>query len=290
MINALSVDVEDYYHVSVLERQIGKRAWSSVPSRISGNVDRILDLFAKRGIRATFFVLGWVADNHPHVVRAIAEAGHELGCHSYWHRLVYEMTPAEFVKDTAEAKTAIEDAAGVQVIGYRAPSYSITKGCEWALAILLGLGFRYDSSIFPVDHDRYGWKGANRFPSPVFESGSDILWEFPPSTYPLLGRAVPIAGGGYMRMLPYNYMKWALEYVNFEERRAGCVYFHPWEIDPDQPRLLKSTVAWWRHSLGIAGMEKKLTRLLDDFQFSPLSEVLRTMSGDQTAVTTMARV
>ena len=278
MINAMSIDVEDYYHVSSLEKQIGKSDWPSFPSRISRNVGRVLELLDKRGVRATFFVLGWVADHHPSTVREIVQAGHELACHSYWHRLVYEMSREEFVQDTVQAKAAIEDASGAEVTGYRAPSYSITMESEWALEILLELGFRYDSSIFPIEHDRYGWRGASRFATPVLQSGDKVLWEFPPTTYPLFGRAVPVAGGGYLRMLPYNYMKWALDYVNLEEQREGCVYFHPWEIDPEQPRLLDSTVAWWRHSVGIAGMEEKLARLLEDFDFAPLREVLRTLS------------
>jgi polysaccharide deacetylase family protein (PEP-CTERM system associated) len=278
MVNALSVDVEDYFHVSCLEKQIGKGDWPSFPSRIGRNVDRVLELLNKTRVRATFFVLGWVADHHPSVVREIAQAGHELGCHSYWHRLVYEMTAEEFVQDTLQAKAAIEDASGMEVTGYRAPSYSITRESEWALDILLELGFRYDSSIFPIEHDRYGWLGTSRFATAILQSGNKTLWEFPPSTYPLFGRAVPIAGGGYLRILPYNYMKWALEYVNLEEQREGCVYFHPWEIDSEQPRLLDSTVAWWRHSVGISGMETKLARLLEDFKFAPLGEVLRTVS------------
>jgi polysaccharide deacetylase family protein (PEP-CTERM system associated) len=290
MVNALSVDVEDYYHVSCLEKQIGKSDWSVFPSRISHNVGRVLELLQKRGVRATFFVLGWVADHYPTVVREIAQAGHELGCHSYWHRLVYEMTREEFVKDTLQAKAAIEDASGMAVTGYRAPSYSITLESEWALESLLELGFEYDSSIFPIDHDRYGWRGASRFATPVLQSKGKVLWEFPPSTYPLLGRAVPVAGGGYLRILPYNYIKWALEYVNLEEQRAGCVYFHPWEIDPEQPRLVDSTVTWWRHSAGISGMEKKLGRLLEDFKFAPLSDVLQTLScGNEEPIPQIAR-
>lgn len=274
MINALTVDLEDYYHVSAFESFISKRDWDVLPSRIVQNSERVLELLDSRGVRATFFVLGWVADRYPRLVRRIAQSGHDIACHSFWHRLVYDMTPAEFFEDTRRAKVAIEDATGIEVVGYRAPSYSITPPCAWALEILMELGFGYDSSIFPVKHDRYGWPGQNRFACPIRKMGSATLWEFPPSTYPVFRQAVPVAGGGYLRILPYHYTKWALEHINEEEGHAGCAYFHPWEIDPEQPRLAKSTTAWRRHSFGLATMEDKLRRLLADFEFAPMIEVL----------------
>lgn len=275
MVNALTVDLEDYYHVSAFERFISRSEWDSFPSRIVQNAERVLALLDRRRARATFFVLGWIADHYPQMVRRIADEGHEIACHSYWHRLVYQMTPEEFREDTRRAKGAIEDAAGVEVVGYRAPSYSITPKCPWALDILVELGFRYDSSIFPVAHDRYGWPGQSRFAGPIRQIGTTTLWEFPPSTYPLFNHAVPVAGGGYLRILPYHYTKWALEHINQEEGRAGCIYFHPWEIDPEQPRLTGSATAWWRHSFGLSTMEEKLKRLLDDFESAPMGEVLR---------------
>ena len=279
MINVLSVDLEDYFQVSGFERYISRADWHSLPSRIAQNTERVLRLLEKSGTRATFFVVGWVAEHHPAVVRRVADAGHEVACHSYWHRLVYEMTPEEFREDTALAKTVIEDATGVEVFGYRAPSYSITQQSRWALDVLLELGFQFDSSIFPVEHDRYGWPGRSRFAEEVRRSRETTLWEFPPSTYPLLNHAVPAAGGGYLRMLPYHYTKWALEHINQEESRPGCVYFHPWEIDPEQPRLSTSTSSWLRHSFGIAGMEEKLKKLLIDFEFAPMGEVLRSFEA-----------
>ena len=274
MINALSVDLEDYYHVSGFEKYIHRDCWHSLPGRIERNTERVLDLLARTGTRATFFILGWVADRHQELVRRIAEAGHEIACHSYWHRLVYQMTPEEFRQDTAQAKTAIENAAGTAVIGYRAPSYSIIRPNQWALDILLELGFHYDSSIFPVDHDRYGWRGSSRFAAPIRQTASATLWEFPPSTFALFDSPLPVAGGGYLRILPYRYTKWALELINQEEGEAGCVYFHPWELDPEQPRLGIGAGAWWRHSFGLSRMEGKLKKLLEDFEFAPLGRVL----------------
>ena len=286
MINALSVDLEDYFQVSAFEKQIQRRDWPRLPSRIARNTDRVLELLHRRRARATFFVLGWVAKHHPQVVRRVAAAGHEIACHSFWHRLVYELTPEEFLQDTREAKEAIEDASGAEVCGYRAPSYSITRASQWALDILLELGFRYDSSIFPVAHDRYGWQGAGRFLSPIRQSGNEVLWEFPPATYPLGRGAVPAAGGGYLRILPYHHAKWALEQINQAEGHPGCVYFHPWEIDPEQPRLTESRSAWWRHSFGLSRMERKLERLLEDFEFAPLGEIVaarnRAVKGEGT--------
>lgn len=275
MTNALTVDLEDYFQVSGFEKHIQRRDWSSLPSRIARNTQRVLDLLEKRGARATFFILGWIADHHPQVVRKITDSGHEIACHSYWHRLVYAMTPEEFRQDTRQAKTAIEEATGREVVGYRAPSYSITRESQWALDILLELGFRFDSSIFPVTHDRYGWRGQERFARSIRKGEGTTLWEFPPSTYRVLNNSVPVAGGGYLRLLPYHYTKWALEYINHEEGRAGCVYFHPWEIDPEQPRLRVHRSTWWRHSWGIRSTEKKLAKLLEDFEFAPMGEVLR---------------
>lgn len=279
MINALSIDVEDYYQVSCFEKRIARSDWSRFPSRVRRNTHRVLELLEERGVRATFFVLGWVAEHHPSLVREIAERGHEIACHSYWHRLVYELTPQEFIEDTKRAKEAIEDAAGVEVYGYRAPSYSITHQSQWALNILLELGFRYDSSVFPIRHDRYGWQGKGRFVNPIWRSGESTLWEFPPSTYPLFQSVIPAGGGGYLRILPYHYTRWALEYVNLEEQRPACIYFHPWEVDSEQPRIECSGLVWWRHSFGLAGMERKLTRLLQDFEFAPLQKVLQPVLG-----------
>ncbi len=274
MVNALSVDLEEYFQVSGFEKYVDRSAWDTLPSRIVRNTDRVLEILGKAKTKATFFVVGWIAERHPTVVRWIAEAGHEIACHSYWHRLVYDLTPEEFRADTERAVAAIEAASGVKVRGYRAPSYSITSQSRWALDILMDMGFQFDSSIFPVEHDRYGWPGSSRFVEEIRRVDETVLWEFPPSTYPLMNRAVPVAGGGYLRMLPYNYSKWALEHINLEEGRAGCVYFHPWEIDSEQPRLSTSAASWLRHSFGISGMEEKVKKLLGDFEFAPMGEVL----------------
>ena len=274
MVNALTVDLEDYYHVSGFERYVSRDDWNSYPSRVAYNTQRVLDLLEEKGKQATFFVLGWVAEKYPKVVRQVADAGHEIACHSHWHRLVYSMSPDEFRKDTKRAKAAIEDASGVEAVGYRAPSYSITPTCPWALDVLVELGFRYDSSIFPVEHDRYGWPGQSRFARPIRQAGTTVLWEFPPSTYSFLHNAVPVAGGGYMRVLPYHCTKWAIEHINAEEGQAACVYFHPWEMDYQQPHITASRGSRWRHLIGISRMEKKLRRLLDDFEFAPMGRVL----------------
>lgn len=274
MLNALSVDLEEYFQVSGFERYVSCSDWAFLPTRLARNTERVLELLNKMNTRATFFIVGWLAEHHAAVVRQVAQAGHEIACHSYWHRLVYEMTPDEFMEDTLWAKAAIEAATGERVNGYRAPSYSVTPQSRWALDILFELGFQFDSSIFPISHDRYGWPGSSRFVEPIRRRGDATLWEFPPSTYPLLNRAVPVSGGGYLRILPYQYTKWALEHINQAEGRSACVYFHPWEIDPEQPRLPTSAGSWLRHSFGISGMEEKLRKLLNDFEFAPMGEVL----------------
>lgn len=273
VVNAISVDVEDYFHPTELAPAAPVDQWDALPSRVEDATLRTLDLFAEQGARGTFFILGWVAERHPALIRRIAEAGHEIGCHSYWHRLVYDLTPAEFRADTERACAAIEQACGIRPRAYRAPSYSITRRSWWALEVLAGLGFTLDSSIYPIVHDRYGVPGFERHASTV-QTPAGRLLEAPVASVLLGGGHVaPVGGGGYLRLLPYRYTAAGVRRVNWEERQPACLYFHPWEIDPDQPRLAQGRIARWRTYWGLAGMEAKLRRLLREFRFAPLGEV-----------------
>lgn len=273
MMNALSVDVEEYFHPSEVQRDVGQDRWSSLPSRVEPQIDRILDLFDERGVTATFFLLGWVVDRQKAMVRKIAARGHEIACHSYAHQLVYGMTPAEFREDTRRAVGAIEEACGVRPAAYRAPSYSITEKCMWALEILAENGFVSDSSIYPIQHDRYGIPGFGRHAT-VIETPSGPIQEIPVGTVLLGGDTVaPIGGGGYLRMLPYRYTAAGIRRVNRMESQPVCVYFHPWEIDPGQPALASGLVSRLRTYTGLRGMYSKIDRLLREFSFGTLARV-----------------
>lgn len=273
IVNAISVDVEDYFHPTELAVSAPVDQWDALPSRVESATRHTLDLFAEAGVKGTFFILGWVAERHPALVRDIAAAGHEIGCHSYWHRLVYELTPEEFRADTERACDVIEQACGIRPRAYRAPSYSITRKSWWALEVLASLGFTHDSSIYPIVHDRYGVPGFNRHVSTI-ETAFGPLTEVPAATVELTGGQVaPIGGGGYLRLLPYRYTAAGLRRVNFQECRAACLYLHPWELDPGQPRLARGAVARWRTYIGLAGMEGKLRRLLREFSFSTVRDV-----------------
>lgn len=272
MLNALSIDVEDYFHPSEVQRRLPASEWSSLPSRVTANTDRILGLLDSHGITATFFVLGWVAEHHPELVRRIAGAGHEIGCHSYAHQLVYDLTPEKFRADTEAACHAIRDACGVIPRTYRAPSYSITNRSLWALDVLAALGFTHDSSIYPVAHDRYGIPGFPRHAHFVHTPHGPIT-EVPVATAALSRHhAAPVGGGAYLRLFPYRYTAAGIRSLNAEGLPA-CVYFHPWELDAAQPRLNIGFVSRLRTYTGIAGMASKLDRLLAEFPFAPLSTV-----------------
>jgi len=274
IVNVLSVDVEDYFHPTEVQRVADPARWDSLPSRVEGATGRVLDLLEARGVRATFFVLGWVAERRPALVRRIAQAGHEIGCHGHRHRLVYEMNPAEFREDVLRAKKAIEDACGRPPRLYRAPSFSITRRSLWALEVLAECGFEYDSSIYPIRHDRYGIPGFERFPHRL-ETPSGPIIEAPVATVRLSRRRVaPVGGGAYLRLLPYRYTAAGIRRLNEIEGRSACLYFHPWEMDPGQPRLLGSTVAKWRTYGGLGSMERKVARLLEEFRFSTLTEAV----------------
>lgn len=273
MRNVLSVDVEEYFHPTEVQSAMRGADCSMLQSRVERQTMQILDLFNKHNVLGTFFIVGVVAERHPRLVRTIAEAGHEIGCHSYAHRLVYELTPEEFRSDTMRCVSAITDASGVSVSAYRAPSYSIVQRSLWALDILAELGFTHDSSIYPISHDRYGIPGFKRHAHQIM-TGSGPICEVPIATAQLpIGRMAPVGGGAYLRLLPYRYTAAGIRHINHQERQSACVYFHPWEIDPDQPQLANGLIARMRTYTGLRTMTGKIDRLLHDFQFSTMSAV-----------------
>ena len=273
MVNAMTVDVEDYFQVSAFDDVVSRDAWAGMESRVVANTDRLLDLFDEFDVRSTFFVLGWVAERHPALVRAIVARGHELASHGYAHRLVYSQTPAEFREDVRRAKGLLEDAGGVAVHGYRAPSFSVTSRSLWALDVLLEEEYRYDASIFPIRHDRYGIPDAPRWPHAI-ERPAGRVYEVPGSTVRLGGTNLPVAGGGYFRILPYAWTRFGISRVNRTERQPVVFYLHPWEIDADQPRLSAGALSRFRHYRNLHKTESRLRRLMRDFAFAPVASVL----------------
>jgi polysaccharide deacetylase family protein (PEP-CTERM system associated) len=272
--HVLSVDVEDYFQVEAFAGSVDRKGWYRWPSRVVANTYRVLDLFDQHNAKGTFFFVGWVAERFPHLVREVQSRGHELACHSYWHRTVYSLTPDEFRNDTRQAKQAIEDAAGTAITGYRAPSWSITKSCLWALDILAEEGFTYDSSIYPIHHDLYGVPGAQRFPYTHDCTNGLKLREFPPATLRVLGTNFPAAGGGYLRIFPSAFTELAFRTFEKKYDERVVVYLHPWELDPEQPRIsgpLKSRV---RHYTNLKNMHAKLDTLLSRRKFQPFEDVL----------------
>jgi polysaccharide deacetylase family protein (PEP-CTERM system associated) len=272
-INALTVDVEDYYQVEAFAGIVRREDWPQWEARVERNTYRLLELFARRSVRATFFTLGWIAKHHPRLVREIAAAGHEVACHGYEHRLIYHQTEDEFRRDLRRAHKLLEDLLGASVTGYRAPSYSITSASLWALDVLVEEGFRYDSSIFPVHHDRYGLPRAERFPHAIRRAGGEII-EFPPSTIKLGGINFPMAGGGYFRLLPYALFRRGWRWINEREQQPAIFFIHPWEIDPEQPIVSGTRLNIWRHRLNLHRTLPRLERLLSDFRFAPVREAL----------------
>ena len=275
--HAISVDLEDYFHPTEIQTELSTSVspaeWRNLPSRIEPATEAILTLFDRRRVRATFFVLGWVAAEHPALVARIAQAGHEIACHSFWHRLVYDLSPEEFRRDTQDAVQAIEAACGRRPTAYRAPSYSITQRSLWALEVLAGLGFTHDSSIYPIVHDRYGIPGFPRMPQRM-ETAAGALLEVPVATVRLPGgRITPIGGGGYLRLFPYRYTAAGLRRLEREEGQSAMLYFHPWDLDPVQPRLARGRIARLRTYFGLRAMGGKIDRLLTEFSFGPLGEV-----------------
>jgi polysaccharide deacetylase family protein (PEP-CTERM system associated) len=273
IVNAMTIDVEDYFHVSAFEGVVPRDRWDTYERRVAANTMRLLAAFDQAGVRATFFVLGWVAEREPALVRAIVAAGHELASHGYAHRLIYEQERGAFREDVRHAKKLLEQTAGIAVRGYRAPSFSITPRSRWALEILVEEGYTYDASIFPIRHDRYGMPGAPRHPY-VEQTSSGAIAEAPATTVAFGPTTWPAAGGGYFRLFPYAFTRWAIRRVNEQERSPAIVYLHPWEVDPLQPRIDVGRVSRFRHYTNLRRTEPRLRRLLDDFAFAPLAQVL----------------
>ncbi len=276
--NALTVDVEDYFHVSALAPHIPRSRWPRMPCRVERNTERILEALEARGARATFFVLGWVAERHPVLVRRIVDGGHELASHGYGHRRVGELGERAFREDAVRARELLEQIGGVAVRGYRAPSFSIGARTPWAHRVLRETGHRYSSSVYPVRHDHYGDPEAPRFPH---QREDDGVMELPVTTVRLFGRNWPAAGGGYFRLLPYAVSRRCLQRVHAADRRPCIFYFHPWEIDPGQPR--QPGLPWktrFRHYLNLERMEPRLHRLLGDFRWDRLDRVFPGAAGE----------
>ncbi|MES9939891.1 MAG: XrtA system polysaccharide deacetylase [Candidatus Thiodiazotropha sp. 6PLUC1] len=275
LINAITVDVEDYYQVSAFNKQVQKEQWESYESRVFNNTHRILKIFDDKKIKGTFFVLGWVAERNQKLIREIHDLGHEVACHGYSHDLIYKQTPEQFLEETSKSKKILEDIIGTSVNGYRAASYSITSKSLWALDILAECGFTYDSSIFPIMHDRYGIPGADTKPHiSQTEKGNKIV-EFPLSTVGVLNRRFPVSGGGYFRLFPYWLSKAGLRRVNKHDNVPFIFYMHPWEIDEGQPKIKSSMLSEFRHYNNIDKFETRLLKLIDDFEFSTVSDVLQ---------------
>mgnify|MGYP001228231035 CR=1 FL=1 len=274
MRNAFTVDVEDYFQVEGFAKVIDRSAWEGIRTRVGASTTTLLEMLAQRKIRATFFVLGWVARKHPEIVHQIAAAGHEVASHGMSHRLVYTQTPEEFRRETHDAKALLEDLCQKPVIGYRAATYSITRRSLWALDILCEEGFRYDSSIFPMRHDRYGIPDAEPRPHILATPSGGRLVEFPISVLRYGGVKVPIAGGGYFRLFPYRFTRWALRRMN-RQQQEFVFYVHPWEVDPGQPRVSAAgALSRFRHYVNLRRSAERLGRLLDDFKFDTMHAVL----------------
>jgi polysaccharide deacetylase family protein (PEP-CTERM system associated) len=289
VLNAMTVDVEDYFQVSAFESVVSRDRWDEYERHVAKNTDRLLDTFAEYNIRATFFVLGWIADREPALVRRIAAAGHEIASHGYWHRLVYNQTRDEFRDDIRRARKVLEDQTGLPVLGYRAPSFSITAKSLWAFNVLVEEGFAWDASVFPIRHDRYGLRHAPRWPfwvypdrlndagkprfrvatreSPVSRSGGRIL-EVPASTVRIAGVNLPVGGGGYFRQLPYAWTRRGIDHINRVEGRPAVFYLHPWEVDPAQPRIPAPLASRLRHYRNLNVTGDRLVRLLGRFSFN----------------------
>lgn len=270
--HVFTVDVEDYFQVSAFERTVDRSAWDSYPSRVERNTDIVLDLLARAGATGTFFTLGWVADRHPQVVRKIADAGHEVASHGWWHRRVTDLTPAEFRDDVVASRAVLEQVSGQPVLGYRAPSFSITPGREWAFDILLEAGYRYDSSLFPIRRMNYGYPLTPPIPHLIHRPAGALI-EFPLATTRIIRRTIPAAGGGYFRHFPYPVIRRAFREYD-EAGIPGVFYIHPWELDPDQPRLPVPWLTAVRHYRNIRRTPERLARLLSEFRFTSIVQRL----------------
>ncbi len=272
VINALSIDVEEYFQAEAFAELVPRRQWETQSSRVEVGTGQLLELCARHQTKATFFILGWIAERHPQLIKEIAAQGHEIGCHGSEHQLIYNQSATEFRECVRKSKRILEDISQQQVLGFRAPTFSITEKSLWALDILMEEGFIYDSSIFPIKHDRYGIPKASRFPRKISEDRN--FYEFPPSTLCLGGVNFPVAGGGYLRLLPFCYTKWGINQLN-QNGHPAMVYLHPWEIDPEQPRLGLTGPAGRRHYHNIDKTLPRLKCLLKKFRFAPVKKVLK---------------
>lgn len=268
--NAMSVDVEDYFQTEAMSAVAPRTRWDSFPSHVEANTNALFELFAQYEVRATFFFMGWVAERFPQVVRLAHELGHEVGCHSYWHHPVFEMSVGEFREDTYRARNVIQDATGAPVKGYRAPNFSINGSVPWAYSILEELGFEYDSSVYPIHHELYGNHRAQRHP---YLAGEKLI-EIPVATWRVFKQNVPVAGGAYLRIFPYALMRHGIRSINKNEKAPAVLYMHPWEIDDSQPRLEASWKSRTRQYTGLAGMKSKLERLLRDFNLASIYDAV----------------
>jgi polysaccharide deacetylase family protein (PEP-CTERM system associated) len=280
VVNAMTIDVEDYFHVSVFDGVLPRDRWDQLESRVVANTDALLRIFSDHGVSATFFVLGWVAERHPALVRAIASEGHEIASHGYGHRLVYDQTQNAFREDLRRAKAVIEAECGRPVLGYRAPSYSVTPRSLWALDVLIEEGYAYDASIFPIHHDRYGIPVSARHAYQIKRPLGSLV-EAPGSTVRWGPLNLPVGGGGYFRLLPYQWTRWGIARLNRLEGQPAIFYLHPWEIDPDQPRLPAPWLGRQRHYRNLDKTGARLRTLLRDFDFAPLATVLATAHGSR---------
>lgn len=272
-LNALTVDVEDYFQVAAFEKTVSKEQWENFPRRFSDNTEKLLNLFAEYSYKATFFVLGWIAERDPKLIRRIAEAGHEIASHGYDHQLVYRSDEKKFREDIRRTKELLQKITGRAIFGYRAPSWSLTARTPWAHRVLVEEGYRYDSSVFPIRHDLHGSPGARRDIHRI-ETEAGTIIEFPPAVLRLFGHNFPTGGGGFFRLYPYGLTRFMLRAINARER-PFTFYIHPWEIDPEQPRI--PDASWksrFRHYVNLKRTESKLRRLLADFQFATMQEVL----------------
>lgn len=270
--NALTVDVEDYFQVSALAPYIDRKDWDSIPCRVERNVDQILALFSEHAARATFFTLGWIGERYPHLVRRIRQAGHEVASHGYGHHRATDLTPEEFEQDIRRAKALLEDIVGASVTGYRAPSFSIGTANPWAFDCLRDAGYRYSSSVYPIRHDHYGMPDAPRF---AYQPRSGLT-EFPVTTLRMFDANFPAGGGGYFRFLPYAVSRWAIDKVNRQDAEPSIFYFHPWEIDPGQPRVTGlDAKTRFRHYVNLRRTRDRLSRLLTDFRWGPMNDVFK---------------
>jgi len=279
--NALSIDVEDYFQVEAFARTLSPQSWETLPHRVVTNTEKILLILEGYKVKATFFCLGWVAKRYPGLIKEIAQKGHEIASHGLSHRPLFRLSPQEFRKEARESKKILEDISGKGVYGFRAPTYSITPQTRWGLEILAEEGYTYDSSIFPIRHDLYGFLGAPRFPCVLqLKKANRSLIEFPITTFRLGPFNIPIAGGGYFRLFPYPLTRALLKHINHQENQPFVFYIHPWEMDPDQPRIknipLKSR---FRHYLNLTKTQHRFNKLLSDFHFAPVNEVLNKLNN-----------